>query len=628
MRLITIIGTDGSGKTSLSDLFADSLSEDGIAARRIWLGAESQLMMPVRAVLRRSWRSKRTRQPTDESFATASVGYSDEIAQKNKVARRLARFSKGYVAVAWADYRIQTAMKLWRARDLDVLIADRYLFDVAVNIGLTLGWSPEEVVSFCQRRLANMPLPQARFFLRVTPEVSMARKDDIPDASYLRLRLAYYDAIAAAFGFEVLDGTKPFADNLERLRHLTMSELEKPYVHYVHANNADVGGADRVLALMARHAAAPHGGAAPVRATVSLREPTDAVRLHAASGTPVMLERFVRPQTSGGAISVLRSAVLTPLSLAYFLRLFGREEPDVVHVNDLYDIVAAAAARLRRIPVVYHIRMIKTDDNLRRSFAWLIPRLSSASISVSAAVRAHYFDNLSDGFDSKALVIHDLGNECLLAREPFKKSDDVVRLSQQGSLVLMVGRVEPWKGQQIFLDAVGKLSPELRAENTFALVGGHVPGQVSYFNSVKEQAQALGVHFLGERSDVPDLLRAADISVHCSVEPDPFPGVVVESMLAATFTIGADAGGVRELINSSEVGRRTQPGDADALAAALHEALEADPALRQTTGEAARSHALSLVDASQVDRELSTLYYRLAPSAKARLTSPLMRKVP
>jgi glycosyltransferase involved in cell wall biosynthesis len=452
----------------------------------------------------------------------------------------------------------------------------------------------------------------------------MARKDDIPDAGYLRLRLSYYDAIAAAFGFEVLDGTRPFEENLARLRQATFAELDKPYVHYVHANNADVGGADRVLVSMAQHATSPDGAGAPVRATVSLREPTKVVDLHSSNGTPVMLRRFVRPQTSAGALGVIRSAVSTPRSFAYFFRLFGREKPDVVHVNDLYDIVPAAAARVRRIPVVYHIRMIKTSDVMRRGFSSLIPRLSSASVSVSAAVRDHYFGAETSGA-SPALVIHDLGNDALLRAGRTGAEVRPAPLPGTGRLVLMVGRVEPWKGQHVFLDAVAKLDRSLRDQHTFALVGGVVPGSAEYFAEVAECAGDLGVEFLGERSDVPALLRAADVSVHSSVDPDPFPGVVVESMLAEALTIGARAGGVNELIPSTAVGLTTAPNDSRALAEALELALNMDPEELRTIGRSARRHVLGLVQPEVVDEQISSLYHRLVPRSGATLI-PLNEK--
>ena len=86
------------------------------------------------------------------------------------------------------------------------------------------------------------------------------------------------------------------------------------------------------------------------------------------------------------------------------------------------------------------------------------------------------------------------------------------------------------------------LDPALRDRHTFALVGGSVPGSAEYFAEIEGRARDLGVQFLGERSDVPDLLRTADVSVHSSVDPDPFPGVVVESMLAEALTIGSKAG--------------------------------------------------------------------------------------
>ena len=208
-RIVTVVGTDGSGKTTLSGRLVDRLSTRGHQAERVWLGAESKLMSAPRAFLKLFWKGRGSKPAAVVGvIATSSEnGYRAEIARKNQLASRFPIAARIYAALALADYRIQISAKLWRHRKLDVLVADRYLFDVVVNIGLTLGWTPAQVVSLAQRQLARFPTPQVRVFLRVEPEVSLGRKDDIPDIDYLRVRLNYYDAIANAFGFNVLDGT-------------------------------------------------------------------------------------------------------------------------------------------------------------------------------------------------------------------------------------------------------------------------------------------------------------------------------------------------------------------------------------------------------------------------------------
>lgn len=621
-RIVTIVGTDGSGKTTLSDEFVTLLCENGVRSDRVWLGAESKLMSVPRVLLKLVWK-RRGRSAGQELSAQAAQGYRAEIAQKNRLASRFSAAKGLYTVLAMTDYRMQISHKLRQNRSLDVLVADRYVFDVAVNIGLTLGWTPDEVVRFAQRQLARFPTPQVRVFLRVEPEVSMSRKDDIPDIDYLRLRLSYYDAIATAFGFVVLDGTLPIAENRDRVLALVLEEFDKPYIHYVHANNKDVGGADRVLALMAEHARRPVSSEAPAfRVSASLRERTPAVDAYERTGIPVALHPFVRPQVSGRLASVLRSAVRAPGTVWHFWRLFGRERPDVVHVNDLYDFLAAGVAKTRGIPVVYHLRMIKSGA-LGRMFSVVVPACADISISVSEAVRRQYFPE--GGGRHRPVVVHDLGNSVLRSEQgdvalPAARPRPI---GPRGRLVVMVGRIEPWKGQDVLLEAVAGLSPDVRSENEFVLVGGGVPGSEEFLDRVLRRAEELGVQCLGERSDVPAILRAADISVHCSTLPDPFPGVVVESLLAGCATVAADAGGVPEMISSPDVGTLVPPGDSRALATVLTDLLTTESSPRRQYGARARTAALELTDPNLIDRHIADIYTSLAPAARQSLSAHL-----
>ncbi|EAQ06422.1 glycosyltransferase [Yoonia vestfoldensis] len=610
-RLVCIIGTDGSGKTTLSDALVERLQGRGERARRVWLGSESYLMAPVRAALKLVWdrrRGKGKSHGPKPGLASQRVDYAAEIAQKNALAARHPFAVRVYLAMVWFDYWLQLWIKRLGLRDAGTIVADRYLFDVAVNVGLALGWSPEEVVRYAQTQICRIPLPEVRVFLRVEPEVSMARKDDVFDIHYVRMRLHYYDAIAEAFGFTVRDGTLPIAENADWLADQVAAESTRPYVLYVHSNNVDVGGADKVLALMARHMRDQGRPAHGCRVAVALRLATPILDSHAEAGVPVFLFPFERPQTSRGIAGVARLILRTPGSLWFFWCLFGRERPDIVHVNDLYDFLPALAARLRGIPVVWHIRMIVQRDRLRRAFSSMISRLSGTSISVSRAVRDHYFPFAHT--IHRALVIHDLGNAALIAddRDPAETCARPDDLPKGGRLVVMVGRIEPWKGQHVFLEAVEKLSPIRRADAVFALAGGPVQGKEEYHDQVSRRATSAGVLLLGERSDIPALLRSADISVHTSVSPDPFPGVVIESLLSGAATIAAAAGGAVEMIDDGVHGRLCPPGDSKALAAALSDLLDEPQSPRRRFGANARSRALMLVDSKVVDAAVMSVY--------------------
>lgn len=617
--LVCIIGTDGSGKTTLADAAVSKLVASGHDARRAWMGAESLLMKPARGLLKLFWAAPsggaRKKSGAVSGVASQRVNYAEEISRKNEFARRHPWAVRPYLFLVWADYIIQIAFKRWTHRKADVLVADRYLFDVAVNTALALGWSPDDAVNFVRRRLTRIRLPQVRIFLRVEPEVSVQRKDDIWDIDYLRLRLTYYDAIAEAFGFEIRDGSLPIDSSCEWLVAQIRSESARPLIMYVHANNHDIGGADKVLVLMAEHMrehARPDGG---FRIAAVLRLQTSITDAYSRAGIPLILHRFVRPQTSKGIIGLIGFALLVPGSLWFFFRLFGRENPDIVHVNDLYDFVPAIAARLRGIPIVWHIRMIVMNDRMRRAFSKMISALAHASVSVSRAVRDHYFTQGSPGH--KALVIHDLGNTNLALAQ-----FDVIACAPRprgipdgGRLVVMVGRIEPWKGQDVFVEAVRRLSPELRKGNRFVLVGGGVAGKESYLESVREAAVREGILVLGERDDVPAILRSADISVHASVTPDPFPGVVIESLLSGAATIAARAGGAVEMIEDEVNGKLVEPGNSEALSDAIEFLLRSPESPRSRYGEAGRERTLALTAPQIIDSALGELYRKVHSKA-------------
>ena len=615
-RIVSIIGTDGSGKTTLSTRLVEQLVASGTDARHEWLGAESYLMAPVRRALKLAW-DPRANAGRGRTAATGSVdtrkdaGYRGEVGRKNDLAARFPVATPAYVFLVMLDYRLQLHRKLHRSNSNDVVVADRYVFDVAVNLGLALGWTPDEVVGFLHRKLTRVRLPDARVFLRVEPEVSLSRKDDIPDRSYLALRLAHYDAIARAFGFEVLDGTQTIEELSSQVFRFARAELTKPHIHYVHSNNADVGGADKVLARMAQHM----GARSPLRTSqyrtsVSLRLPTVALRLHEEAGTPTLVRAFERPQLSTGPRGVVRLLATGPRTYWYFRRLFALHEPDLVHVNDVYDFVPAMAARAAGVPVVYHLRMFQRRVLLRRLLARLIARCA-ASVSVSDAIRRHYFPRAVRGH--LAEMIHDLGDHNLM-REQGNLEETWSRpngIPSGGRLITMVGRIEGWKGQAVFLEAIALLEPDVRALGKFVLVGGPVPQKEDYFAEVSTRARELNVVMLGIRSDVAEILRASDVSVHASIEPDPFPGVVVESLLAGTAVVASRGGGVTEMIGRSKAGVLVEPGNAADLSNALKELLEAPPSPRSRFAHLARARGLALVDPARIDAQLRALYSAL-----------------
>lgn len=140
-------------------------------------------------------------------------------------------------------------------------------------------------------------------------------------------------------------------------------------------------------------------------------------------------------------------------------------------------------------------------------------------------------------------------------------------------IVGLFGRLTPWKGQDVFIQAISQLP------NTHGvIVGDAFFGQESYQQQLEAQVEKLNLQsritFTGHSNQVPEWMAACDIIVHCSTAPEPFGLVIVEGMAALKPVIASDGGGAQEIIVNEVTGQLTPMKDADALAAAINRYIE------------------------------------------------------
>ena len=143
-------------------------------------------------------------------------------------------------------------------------------------------------------------------------------------------------------------------------------------------------------------------------------------------------------------------------------------------------------------------------------------------------------------------------------------------------LVGAAGRVDSWKGLDILLDAFERVRAS-RGDVELVVAGGPVRGKETLFESLAATARAMaGVHWLGARDDIADLLADLDLFVLPSTEPEPYGLVLVEALMSGTPVVATDAGGPREIVAEATPGsgRLVPAADRAALAAAVLAALE------------------------------------------------------
>jgi glycosyltransferase involved in cell wall biosynthesis len=295
-------------------------------------------------------------------------------------------------------------------------------------------------------------------------------------------------------------------------------------------------------------------------------------------------------------------------------RILGQMAPDVLHTNGFKMHVLGVWARPSRVPVVWHIH-----DYVRPRP--IMSRLLKIHASGCAAIVANSEDVRRDvrtalGDYPIAYSVHnalDLTRFCPVG--PTLDLDALAGLPRTAAgeiRVGLLGTLARWKGHSVFLHAISMLPPGLP-------VRAYVIGDAIYqtagsqysVDELKSLARRLGISekvgFTGLVEEPAAALRALDIVVHASTQPEPFGLVVAEAMACGRAVIASLAGGVTEIIDPSINGLAYPPGDAAALAERI-ERVVIDRDLRRHLGIASRAAAVRYFDRARLAKEFVPIY--------------------
>ncbi len=337
--------------------------------------------------------------------------------------------------------------------------------------------------------------------------------------------------------------------------------------------------------------------------------------------------------SGSGALGALWSSVKAgPGAIAYALRLrrtLRELSPDIVHTNGFKMHVLSVWACPGSTPVVWHIRdYVSTRPLMKRLLRWHAGRCTAAvgnSQSVARDIREVCGQKL------ETLCIY---NAIDLKRySPIGEKNDLDSLSgldpaPHGTVrVGLVATLAHWKGHAVFLRALARLPKDLPLRAY--VIGGAIyqtENSQRTIGDLRALAASLGiaekVGFTGYVPDTAGAIRALDILVHASTQPEPFGRVIAEGMACGRAVICSSAGGAAELITEGEDALAHPPGDDAALAGRILE-LVRDPELRGRLGRAGRITSERRFERSRLSDELIPLYQRiggqLAPQAEPGL---------
>ena len=208
--LICFTGIDGTGKTTLAKWTCEFLAQKGINCRYVWGSYETWLTLPFVAFGHRLLIRKKDRSSYTEYHGTITKTLSHPF------------LSSSYRYLTLTEYFFQVLFKVTIPGILHRhIIADRYVYDTMVNMGVNLGYSQSKLETAIRRFLKLCPKPDITIHLDAPPVVVVQRKGDIPSLEYEEKRRLFYLKLAEESDFVNLDATLPLAELKEQLgRHL------------------------------------------------------------------------------------------------------------------------------------------------------------------------------------------------------------------------------------------------------------------------------------------------------------------------------------------------------------------------------------------------------------------------
>ena len=268
-------------------------------------------------------------------------------------------------------------------------------------------------------------------------------------------------------------------------------------------------------------------------------------------------------------------------------RFLKSATPSIIHVHDESSALAwGLAARAKGIPLIWQVH----QQLPQRWVDWLLRRLAAHIVFVASNNQRRF-----DGIELPASSVIYNGVDLAQFYPATGKREGPVNI---GFISNLVDRKRP----EWLVRAAGQLARE--GLNVKVLLAGNDFTGGAKAKELQELAQREGItgryHYIGPRSDVPDVLRTLDVLVLPSErDKEAFPRIVVEAMACGVPVLATAVAGVPEAVVNGETGLLVDPDDYEGFVAALRTlVLDADLRRRHGAAAVARCRALFSMEAN------------------------------
>jgi thymidylate kinase len=199
MKIIYLLGIDGSGKTTLAKRIVKD-NEDKHKFKYMYLQYFPFILKPIKLL------AKKTLLKGTHEFKN----YYEYHKKKKEFSNKRRRLTRLYSYIWYLDYYLQIIPKLIqiKANKETVYVVDRYYLDSIINLACLLDMDKDQILKDSRRFEKLLPRADLHFYLELDEEIAFKRKNDIQSPQYLRERKEKYLCIADEYQFVSIDASK------------------------------------------------------------------------------------------------------------------------------------------------------------------------------------------------------------------------------------------------------------------------------------------------------------------------------------------------------------------------------------------------------------------------------------
>ena len=274
----------------------------------------------------------------------------------------------------------------------------------------------------------------------------------------------------------------------------------------------------------------------------------------------------------------------------------------IVHVRSrapAWSCLIATKLTLRKLVTTFH-GTYNFNSNIKKFYNSIMVK-SDLLIAGSNFIFSHINENYLKFLNPKKkflVIFRGINTEYFdpdnLKQNSISKLKTQWQIEDNSKVILLPGRLTPWKGQELFIESISKFKKLNPNMEFMAVILGNDQGRKVYKKKLERLVEQYNlsneIRFIEKCEYMPAAYMMADIVISSSIEPEAFGRVSVEAQSMKKPIIASNIGGSNETIVDNKTGVLFRNGNSESLSQKINEIINLDALTLELMGKEGRKN--------------------------------------